>query len=130
MGTNVLVHPLENMHDPKTILYLLHANEINIDELIMGPLGIGSSVDQLMEIFGLSVATSIAEVYKPDDYSQVLIICGLEKSGGDGIVATCYLYNFGYMPFVCYPKWTNKHLYYGLIFQLEALVVPFLSREE
>ncbi|KAL0717537.1 hypothetical protein Bca4012_066859 [Brassica carinata] len=32
-----------------------------IDEILMGPLGF--SVDQLMEFAGLSVATSVAEVY-------------------------------------------------------------------
>lgn len=127
MATNA-VHSLEHMHDPETISYLSQADAAAIDELLMGPLGF--SVDQLMELAGLSVATSIAEVYKPDDYSRVLIICGPGNNGGDGLVATRHLYHFGYTPFVCYPKRTNKPLYHGLVTQLEALGVPFLSPEE
>jgi NAD(P)H-hydrate epimerase len=127
MGTNA-VHSLEHMHDPETISYLSQADAAAIDELLMGPLGF--SVDQLMELAGLSVATSIAEVYKPNDYSRVLIICGPGNNGGDGLVVTRHLYHFGYTPFVCYPKRTNKPLYHGLVTQLEALAVPFLSSEE
>ncbi|KAL1163960.1 hypothetical protein V6Z11_A06G037700 [Gossypium hirsutum] len=102
----------------------------------MGPLGF--SVDQLMELAGLSVATSIAEflgvqmelllfqVCQPSEYNCVLAICGPGNNGGDGLVAAHHLYHFGYKPFACYPKRTPKPLYSGLVTQLESLSVSFL----
>lgn len=123
MGTKV-VQSLKHIHDPESISYISQTDAAAIDELLMGPLGF--SVDQLMELAGLSVATSIAEVYKPNEYNRVLIICGPGNNGGDGLVAARHLYHFGYMPFVCYPKRTDKPLYHGLVTQLEALAVPFL----
>lgn len=94
----------------------------------MGPLGF--SVDQLMELAGLSVAASIAEVYKSSEYSRVLAICGPGNNGGDGLVAARHLFHFGYKPVICYPKRTPKPLYSGLVTQLESLSVPFISVED
>uniref|UniRef100_A0A0D6R236 NAD(P)H-hydrate epimerase n=1 Tax=Araucaria cunninghamii TaxID=56994 RepID=A0A0D6R236_ARACU len=127
MGTKV-VESLNHIHDPDAISYLSQADAAAIDELLMGPLGF--SVDQLMELAGLSVAASIAEVYRPKEYNKVLIICGPGNNGGDGLVAARHLYHFGYMIFVSYPKRTGKSLYHGLVTQLEALAVPFLPPED
>eukprot|EP01018_Ginkgo_biloba_P005806 Gb_23847 [translate_table: standard] len=127
MGTSA-TQSLEHLHDPESISYLSQIDAAAIDELLMGPLGF--SVDQLMELAGLSVATSIAEVYTPNEYSRVLTLCGPGNNGGDGLVAARHLYHFGYKPFVCYPKRTDKPLYHGLVTQLEALSVPFLPPEE
>ncbi|XVE95223.1 hypothetical protein REPUB_Repub02eG0077600 [Reevesia pubescens] len=99
-----------------------------VDETLMGPLGF--SVDQLMELAGLSVATSIAEVYKPSEHNRVLAICGPGNNGGDGLVAARHLYQFVYKPFVCYPKRTAKPLYSCRVTQLESLSVPFLPVDE
>lgn len=60
----------------------------------MGPLGF--SVDQLMELAGLSVASSILAEYPPSEYSRVLIVAGPGNNGGDGLVAARHLYHFGY----------------------------------
>ncbi|CDP11664.1 unnamed protein product [Coffea canephora] len=94
----------------------------------MGPLGF--SVDQLMELAGLSVDTAIAEVYKSSERSRVLAICGPGYNGGDDLVAAQHLYHFGYKPYIYYPKRTAKPLYNGLVTQLESLSVPFLSVED
>ncbi|CAA7392046.1 unnamed protein product [Spirodela intermedia] len=110
------------------ISYLTQREAAEIDEVLMGPLGF--SVDQLMELAGLSVASAIAEVYKSNEYSRILVICGPGNNGGDGLVAARHLYHFGYEPVVCYPKRTPKTLYTGLVTQLGALSVPFLSVEE
>ncbi|XP_073117445.1 pyridoxine/pyridoxamine 5'-phosphate oxidase 1, chloroplastic isoform X2 [Elaeis guineensis] len=107
------------------VSYLSQKDAAEIDEILMGPLGF--SVDQLMELAGLSVATSIPEVYRLSEYSRVLAICGPGNNGGDGLVAARHLHHFGYKPFVCYPKRTPKPLYTGLVTQLESLSVPFLS---
>lgn len=117
-----------SMQNPESISYLTQREAAEIDEELMGPLGF--SVDQLMELAGLSVATSIAEVYKPSEYSRVLAICGPGNNGGDGLVTARHLYHFGYKPSICYPKRTPKPLYTGLVTQLESLSVPFLSVED
>ncbi|KAL3374686.1 hypothetical protein AABB24_006265 [Solanum stoloniferum] len=114
--------------NPEAISYLNQKEAAEIDEILMGPLGF--SVDQLMELAGLSVAAAIAEVYRPSEYSRVLTICGPGNNGGDGLVAARHLYHFGYKPFICYPKRTAKPLYDGLVTQLESMSVPFLSLED
>ncbi|KAB5568739.1 hypothetical protein DKX38_002532 [Salix brachista] len=116
------------MQNPESISHLTQREAAEVDEILMGPLGF--SVDQLMELAGLSVASSIAEVYKPGEYSRALVICGPGNNGGDGLVAARHLHHFGYKPFVCYPKRTQKPLYNGLVTQLESLSVPFLSVED
>ncbi|XP_020100651.1 pyridoxine/pyridoxamine 5'-phosphate oxidase 1, chloroplastic [Ananas comosus] len=110
------------------VSYISQKDAAEIDEALMGPLGF--SVDQLMELAGLSVAAAIAEVYKLSEYSRVLAICGPGNNGGDGLVAARHLYHFGYKPFISYPKRTSKPLYSGLVTQLESLSIPFLSVED
>ncbi|KAJ3702584.1 hypothetical protein LUZ61_006289 [Rhynchospora tenuis] len=99
-----------------------------IDEILMGPLGF--SVDQLMELAGLSVAAAIAEVYKPSENRKVLVICGPGNNGGDGLVAARHLYHFGYQPVICYPKRSSSRLFSGLVTQLKSLEISFVSEEE
>ncbi|XP_024012342.1 pyridoxine/pyridoxamine 5'-phosphate oxidase 1, chloroplastic isoform X2 [Eutrema salsugineum] len=117
-----------NMQDSGSVSYLTQREAAEIDETLMGPLGF--TVDQLMELAGLSVATSIAEVYKPTEYSRVLAICGPGNNGGDGLVAARHLHHFGYKPSICYPKRTDKSLYTGLVTQLESLSIPFVSVDD
>ncbi|KAK9215956.1 hypothetical protein WN944_007963 [Citrus x changshan-huyou] len=119
---------MSSAQNSDSVSHLTQREAAEIDETLMGPLGF--SVDQLMELAGLSVATSIAEVYKSNEYDRVLAICGPGNNGGDGLVAARHLYHFGYKPFVCYPKRTQKPLYTGLVTQLESLSIPFLSVED
>ncbi|KAF4391981.1 hypothetical protein F8388_004310 [Cannabis sativa] len=118
----------ESMSNPDSISYLTQRQAAEIDETLMGPLGF--SVDQLMELAGLSVAAAIAEVYKLSEHNRVLAICGPGNNGGDGLVAARHLHHFGYKPVICYPKRTPKPLYDGLVTQLESLSVPFISVED
>ncbi|KAL5231289.1 hypothetical protein ABZP36_030065 [Zizania latifolia] len=110
------------------VTHLSQRDAAEIDEQLMGPLGF--SVDQLMELAGLSVAAAVAEVYKLGEYTRVLIICGPGNNGGDGLVAARHLYHFGYKPSVCYPKRTPKPLYSSLVTQLESLAIPFVPVED
>lgn len=110
------------------ISLLRQAEASAIDEELMGSLGF--SIDQLMELAGLSVACAIHEVYSPLSYPKVLIVCGPGNNGGDGLVAARHLYHFGYNPTICYPKRTDKPIYRGLVTQLESLAVPFVEAEE
>ena len=100
-----------------------------IDEKLMGP-AYGFSIDQLMELAGLSVACAIAEVYPPRTHRRVLVLAGPGNNGGDGLVAGRHLHHFGYDVQVCYPKRTPKPIYEGLVTQLETLGVEFLHVDD
>eukprot|EP00877_Chromochloris_zofingiensis_P011474 jgi/Chrzof1/6580/Cz19g01230.t1 len=108
--------------------YLSQDEAVAIDEELMGPLGF--SVDQLMELAGLSVACSLSSEYPVDSHSRVLVIAGPGNNGGDGLVAARHLHHFGYSVQVCYPKPTDKPLYNGLVTQCKALGIPFLSPDQ
>ncbi|XP_047410498.1 NAD(P)H-hydrate epimerase isoform X2 [Sciurus carolinensis] len=59
------------------------------------------SVDQLMELAGLSCATAIAKAYPPTSMARstptVLVICGPGNNGGDGLVCARHLKLFPMM---------------------------------
>ncbi|CAM9454184.1 unnamed protein product [Hapterophycus canaliculatus] len=84
----------------------------------------GFSIDQLMELAGLSVACAVAKVYPPS--SRVLIVCGPGNNGGDGLVAARHLWQFGYRPTCLYPKPTPRQLFTNLVEQCKQLDIPFL----
>ncbi|EKX54530.1 hypothetical protein GUITHDRAFT_156874 [Guillardia theta CCMP2712] len=106
------------------LAFLEASKAAEIDEKLMGPLGF--SIDQLMELAGLSVATATSE-YCAQNLQRILVVCGPGNNGGDGLVAARHLYHFGYKPVVCYPKQTAKPLYQGLVTQLASLDVPVLQ---
>jgi len=111
---------------PAPDLSFLTAEEANaIDVELMSTLGF--SIDQLMELAGLSCATSLAEQFPLDTHPRVLIVCGPGNNGGDGLVAARHLHHFGYSVVVCYPKRTAKPLYEGLVTQLDALGISVLA---
>eukprot|EP01122_Echinamoeba_exundans_P000698 TRINITY_DN10626_c0_g1_i1.p1 TRINITY_DN10626_c0_g1~~TRINITY_DN10626_c0_g1_i1.p1 ORF type:complete len:215 (+),score=23.52 TRINITY_DN10626_c0_g1_i1:1-645(+) len=99
---------------------LSQADAKSLDEDLMGP-EFGFSVDQLMELAGLSCACSIFEVYKPQTHPKVLIVCGPGNNGGDGLVCARHLHHFGYTVEVVYPKRTEKQLYKNITRQCEKL---------
>ncbi|WOG98887.1 hypothetical protein DCAR_0418233 [Daucus carota subsp. sativus] len=125
---NRMVSSLQSIENSDAISYLSQKEAAEVDEILMGPLGF--SVDQLMELAGLSVASAIAEVYTASQHNNVLVICGPGNNGGDGLVAARHLHHFGYKPVVCYPKRTAKTLYTGLVTQLESLGVSFIPVED
>jgi YjeF-related protein N-terminus len=109
--------------------YLTAAQAQAVDDELMSAAH-GFSLDQLMELAGLSVACAIAEVYPPATHRRVLVLAGPGNNGGDGLVAARHLHHFGYTPAVCLPKRTDKPLYHGLAKQLECLRIAFLSPED
>lgn len=127
-GNTTTVDTLQHLHDPDSVSYLTQDQAAAIDEELMGP--IGFSIDQLMELAGLSVASAIEEVYGVQQYRRILVICGPGNNGGDGLVACRHLFHFGYKPTIFYPKRTDKPIYKGLVTQLEALSTPFMADEE
>ncbi|GMH45062.1 hypothetical protein BSKO_13019 [Bryopsis sp. KO-2023] len=111
-----------------SVTYLNQKDAISVDEELMGPLGF--SVDQLMELAGLSVACSLASEYPQTSHRSVLVIAGPGNNGGDGLVAARHLHHFGYDVKIAYPKPTDKPLYNGLVTQCKALGIDFVLVED
>jgi len=89
---------------------------------------IGFTLEQLMELAGLSVAASIFDAYPPAAFSlsqrkkpAVLVICGPGNNGGDGLVASRHLFHFGYDVGIVYPKRTSKPFFSRLVDQFTAV---------
>ncbi|MCJ1298454.1 hypothetical protein MMC08_001244 [Hypocenomyce scalaris] len=85
----------------------------------------GFSLDQLMELAGLSVSQAVYRVHPPSKGNKVLVACGPGNNGGDGLVAARHLWHYGYKPTIFYPKQSNNELYQRLATQLKNLDVPF-----
>ncbi|KAK2593955.1 hypothetical protein QQS21_008362 [Conoideocrella luteorostrata] len=85
------------------------------------------SIDQLMELAGLSVSQAVYRVQPLNKGRRILIACGPGNNGGDGLVAARHLYYYGYQPTVFYPKRSKNDLYQRLTKQLEDLDVPFVN---
>eukprot|EP00922_Rhytidocystis_sp_ex-Travisia-forbesii_P030333 GHVS01044791.1.p1 GENE.GHVS01044791.1~~GHVS01044791.1.p1 ORF type:complete len:259 (-),score=37.81 GHVS01044791.1:128-808(-) len=95
-----------------------------LDEELMGE-SVGYSVDQLMELAGLSVAQAVVDAFPA--LRKVLILVGPGNNGGDGLVAARHLSHFGYRPVVLYPKQPDKVLYKRLVRQLHQHAVPVVT---
>ncbi len=54
--------------------YLNQVDAQNLDVELMGSLGF--SIDQLMELAGLSVACSVLDAYPCEKFKRVLVVCG------------------------------------------------------
>ncbi|KAB8075951.1 YjeF N-terminal domain-containing protein [Aspergillus leporis] len=87
----------------------------------------GWSLDQLMELAGLSVSQAVYRVHPPDSGKNILVICGPGNNGGDGLVAARHLAQYGYKPSIHYPKQGKNELYQRLKTQLQNLSVPFID---
>lgn len=88
------------------------------------------SIDQLMELAGLSVAQAQYALSPPSQThlkTKILIACGPGNNGGDGLAAARHLAHFGYSPTMFYPKRSGKDIYQRLTKQLEQLKVPFVD---
>ncbi|KAG5954890.1 hypothetical protein E4U57_003931 [Claviceps arundinis] len=85
------------------------------------------SIDQLMELAGLSVSQAVSLVQPLNKGRRILVACGPGNNGGDGLVAARHLFYYGYKPTVFYPKKSKNDLYQRLTKQLEQLEVPFVD---
>ena len=87
----------------------------------------GFSIDQLMELAGLSVASSVQDFVGYSDAQtnkRILLFCGPGNNGGDGLVAARHLKHFSYDPVVVFPaknKENQSTLFKNLLQQLRDL---------
>ncbi|KIW89719.1 YjeF family domain-containing protein [Cladophialophora bantiana CBS 173.52] len=101
----------------------------DLDKELMSEEG-GFSIDQLMELAGLSVSQAVYKVHPPSQGKNILIACGPGNNGGDGLVCARHLHHYGYNPEIYYPKPTNAPIFTGLQKQLRHLHIPFLTTTE
>jgi len=82
------------------------------------------SVDQLMELAGLSVASAVATTYGDKKDQTVLIIWGPGNNGGDGLVAARHLKLFGFKNVtVLNARKPTKDLFLNLVHQASEMDV-------
>ena len=101
------------------IPYINAETSANVDKELMG--AYNYSIDQLMEIAGLTVAKVVnQEFIKSTKNCKILTLCGPGNNGGDGLVASRFLKEFGNEVDILYPKKNTKNaLYTRLITQCE-----------
>jgi NAD(P)H-hydrate epimerase len=106
--------------------YLNAADAAALDaELMSSP---GFSLEQLMELAGLSVAEAVYQVIGSESTTpKILLICGPGNNGGDGLVAARHLVHFGYDCTVVYPKKSSKQHFINLVKQCEDVGVEMLD---
>lgn len=99
-------------------------NALALDKDLMSSVG-AFSIDQLMELAGLSVSQAVYRVHPPSRGRRILVACGPGNNGGDGLVAARHLWHYGYKPTIYYPKQSKNDLYQRLTTQLHNLNIPF-----
>lgn len=108
--------------------YLNAADAAALDaELMSEP---GFSLEQLMELAGLSVAEAVYEVVgdaSAQSKPRILLICGPGNNGGDGLVAARHLTFFGFECDVLYPKRSSKKHFVNLVKQCEDVGIKFVD---
>lgn len=122
-------------HDT-TLGYLNAKEAAALDvELMATP---GFSLEQLMELAGLSVAEAVYQVVQDHVNStchtcsdrtsnkvpslskqKILVVCGPGNNGGDGLVAARHLVMFGIPCTIVYPKPSQKQHFINLVQQCE-----------
>ena len=108
-----------------TLKTISAANATALDKDLMS---VGAfSLDQLMELAGLSVSQAVYKVHPPSQGKKVLVVCGPGNNGGDGLVAARHLSHYGYKPTICYPKRSKTEIYQRLVTQLENLDIPVVT---
>ncbi|VDK42184.1 unnamed protein product [Anisakis simplex] len=106
----------------KNIKYLTQNEAIEIDQQLFNEYAF--SVDQLMELAGLSCANAVTDSFPK---GNVLVVVGPGNNGGDGFVCARHLKLFGYTPSVLYAKPSNTDLMKRLQTQVTKMGIDFVS---
>ncbi|KAH3714611.1 AI-BP family protein [Pelomyxa schiedti] len=107
--------------------YCTQSEATYVDETFFNRLGY--TLDQLMELAGLAVATVVHMEFPPSTYPRVLVISGPGNNGGDGLVCARHLQYFGYTPAVWYPKPGNAPTLQNLVKQLGNHHIPVMAEQ-
>jgi NAD(P)H-hydrate epimerase len=75
----------------KNIQYITQKIAQQIDKELMDPALGGFSIDQLMELAGLSVAECVLKCFPAPKYQRVLVCAGPGNNGGDALIAARHL---------------------------------------
>lgn len=105
--------------------YLNQEEAINVDKELFNEYRY--SVEQLMELAGLSCAHSVESCFVLGPFQRVLVCCGPGNNGGDGLVCARHLSLMGYKPVIYYPKPTPKPLFENLCHQCCAMNIKFVE---
>lgn len=111
--------------DNNMLKYLNQSEAINVDLELFNEYKF--SVDQLMELAGLSCAHAIAKCFPAERFGRVLVCCGPGNNGGDGLVCARHLALMGYLPVLYYPKPTPKPLYENLAHQCKRMEIESIT---
>ena len=107
--------------ETNNIPYINAETSALVDKELMGTYNY--SIDQLMEIAGLTVAKVVNQEYvlkSKQNNIKIITLCGPGNNGGDGLVASRYLKEFGNEVEILYPKKNTKNpLYERLITQCQ-----------
>lgn len=122
---NVLFRQCSLLNFTTMVKYVNQKEAIDIDVKLFETYKF--SVDQLMELAGLSCATAIYRCYESKQRKNVLVCCGPGNNGGDGLVCARHLKLFGFNPQVYYPKITDKPLFHNLVEQVKFMDIPMLQ---
>lgn len=110
-----------------TVSYINASTAKSIDDKLMSTNHF--TLEQLMELAGLSVATSVHDFMTVSNVNgkRVLVVCGPGNNGGDGLVAARHLSHFGYSPTILYPKEGKSNHYINLTHQCRDLGIPITT---
>ncbi len=130
--SSYLLNPMTTI--PSTSMSFIDAKTAQlIDDRLMNQNGF--SIDQLMELAGLSVANAAHELFvdkygvnNPKNNRKLLVFCGPGNNGGDGLVAARHLKYFGYSPTIVYPKQGKSTLFMNLVKQCIDLEIAVLGQ--
>ncbi|XP_017073824.1 NAD(P)H-hydrate epimerase [Drosophila eugracilis] len=119
------VSPLETKRfytgNKMDLKYLNQKEAIDVDQELFNEYKF--SVDQLMELAGLSCAHAVAKCFPAEKHPRILVCCGPGNNGGDGLVAARHLSLMGYTPTIYYPKPTPKPLFENLSHQCQMMEI-------
>ena len=109
----------------KPVSYLTQEEAISLDKELFDKYAF--SVDQLMELAGLSIASAVASRYDISKHGNPVICCGPGNNGGDGLVCARHLKLFGYQPTIICPKPGRGQLYVNLMTQCKRFDIPLVE---
>ena len=138
-----LAHAASNLYPKDRIplpqSYVNASTAVAIDVTLMRTPGF--TIEQLMELAGLSVAEAVNDYYMTISRASVsesdldfkkmkqsvLIIAGPGNNGGDGLVAARHLSHLGFKCTVVYPKQGKGLLFENLVQQCRDVGVVFIT---